>query len=226
MLSLGTCGLLLFGSYFGMFFPLFNLTAFVSCSGIVFIGLIYLLVYICEEKKRRGYFFKYLWWKQISLVVPHPFSLWLCRLCSHLTSDFSRTSCCSLPLTAPKWQTDPKPRNISCLCMDCYLQSSGHTGCDFSCWALENSSYFARSFLFPVLTWFQGYCGLFLNSSGTGHDAEVFSWAFYKLCVCAASAETAVKFFAMYWPEVHLKLINTSCSNRKLNKSNSELTVR
>lgn len=56
MLSLGTCGLLLFCSYFGMFFPLFNLTAFVSCSGIVFIGLIYLLIYICEEKKEKRLF--------------------------------------------------------------------------------------------------------------------------------------------------------------------------
>lgn len=49
----------------------------------------------------------------------------------------------------------------------------------------------------PVLPWFQGHGGHSLAPSGAGLGVELFSSAFYS-SVCAASAEKAVKFFAVY----------------------------
>lgn len=49
---------------------------------------------------------------------------------------------------------------------------------------LETPSCFVCSSL-SVLPWFQGYGGHSLAPSGAGLVVELFSSAFYKLCVCS-----------------------------------------
>jgi len=123
------------------------------------------------------------------------------RLCI-LTSSFSRTCFCSLslPLTAPKQQTDDPTRSPTFLWFE--YQKDNPQSRNRRSWRLfstvlstkwwwlllldpwKNPSNFVW-FLFPVLVWFREYCGHVLCSSGAGLGAEVFSLAFYKLCVCS-----------------------------------------
>lgn len=144
-------------------------------------------------------------WKQISLVVfpsmavssfhPH---LWL-----------QQNLLLSLPLTVPKPQTGKKPQKPNPVASPAFLWITKFEYCkehtqeeeegvkavgggglyklDVISVAgpLETPSSSVCSPPLPVLPCFQGYGGHSLASCGAGLGVELFSSAFYKLCVCS-----------------------------------------
>lgn len=88
------------------------------------------------------------------------------------------TSVLSLPLTAPKQQTDNPLTSPTFL-------GKVQNGYDFSCWTVKDVQTFCMFFSIAALLSFEEYCGHCLCSSGTGLGAEVFALAFYKPCVCS-----------------------------------------